>query len=162
MPSIDRFVPEWYGQKTRGSQTRRSGRFGFALMLVGMFCGAAMGAPPTSVAGQSTPQSQTATGHQETGIQETGRKETVHQDAGMGQPIDSAALAKLSGGSDTSSQITLNGNMSDTRVDHVVTGTNAITSGSFANAVGLPTVIQNSGNGVLIQNATIVDVQFKP
>ncbi len=154
MPSISRFVPEWYGQKTRGSETRRSGRFGFALMLVGMSCGAAMGAPPASVAGQSTPQSQTQTvmGHQETG----------HQETGMGKPVDSVALAKLSGGSDTSSQITLNGNMSDTHVDHVVTGTNAITSGSFANAVGLPTVIQNSGNGVLIQNATIVDVQFKP
>ena len=49
---------------------------------------------------------------------------------------------------------TLNGN---TAVDSV-TGSNLISNGAFANASGLSTAIQNSGNNVLIQNSTIVNV----
>jgi hypothetical protein len=41
------------------------------------------------------------------------------------------------------------------------TGGNAIEAGSFANMNGISTVIQNSGNQVLIQNATVVDVIVK-
>lgn len=41
-----------------------------------------------------------------------------------------------------------------------VTGQNVIDGGSFANAAGITTVIQNSGNNVLIQNGTAVNVQF--
>jgi len=41
------------------------------------------------------------------------------------------------------------------------TGGNTIDTGSFANMNGISTVIQNSGNQVLIQNATIVDVIVK-
>lgn len=37
-----------------------------------------------------------------------------------------------------------------------ITGKNVITSGAFTNASGLSTAIQNSGNNVLIQNATIL------
>ena len=33
---------------------------------------------------------------------------------------------------------------------------------AFNGAAGVPMVIQNSGNNVLIQNATIVNVQFQP
>ena len=44
---------------------------------------------------------------------------------------------------------------------NVVTGANIVTEGSFSNASGLPMVIQNSGANVLIQNATIINVQFK-
>ena len=39
--------------------------------------------------------------------------------------------------------------------------TNTVSSGAFAGTAGLPMVIQNSGNNVLIQNATIVNVQIK-
>lgn len=49
---------------------------------------------------------------------------------------------------------TLNGN---TAVDSV-TGANLISNGAFADASGLSTAIQNSGNNVLIQNSTIVNV----
>jgi hypothetical protein len=38
---------------------------------------------------------------------------------------------------------------------------NVISDGAFSGSVGLPMVIQNSGNNVLIQNATIVNVQLK-
>jgi hypothetical protein len=54
----------------------------------------------------------------------------------------------------------LNGTVSDNSANRVVTGQNSITQGSFANASGLPTVIQNSGANVLIQNATILNVRF--
>ena len=38
---------------------------------------------------------------------------------------------------------------------------NVIQGASFANASGMPTVIQNSGSNVLIQNATVINLQFK-
>ncbi|WP_240046188.1 hypothetical protein [Rhodanobacter glycinis] len=82
--------------------------------------------------------------------------------AGWGPSIDSAALAKFSGGTDVTETMTLNGTVANNRVDHVVNGANVISSGSFTGAMGLPMVIQNSGNAVLIQNATIVNVQFQP
>lgn len=85
-----------------------------------------------------------------------------HDVAGWGPSIDSAALAKLSGGTDVTQTMTLNGTVASNSVDHVVNGANVISSGSFTGAMGLPMVIQNSGNAVLIQNATIVNVQFQP
>ncbi|QYY27647.1 MULTISPECIES: hypothetical protein [Cupriavidus] len=55
----------------------------------------------------------------------------------------------------------LHGTVADNAVVNPITGTNLISDGAFANAAGLPTAIQNSGNSVLIQNATIINVQFK-
>jgi hypothetical protein len=55
----------------------------------------------------------------------------------------------------------LSGTVTDNSAVNVVTGNNVINGGSFANSSGLPTVIQNSGSNVLIQNATIVNVQFQ-
>ncbi|HEV2680492.1 MAG TPA: hypothetical protein VGV14_08325 [Rhodanobacter sp.] len=85
-----------------------------------------------------------------------------HYVAGWGPSIDSAALAKFSGGTSVTETITLNGTVANNSVDHVVTGANVISTGSFSGAMGLPMVIQNSGSGVLIQNATIINVQFQP
>jgi len=71
-------------------------------------------------------------------------------------------LEGLRGGSDTPwSDMKLNGAVSSNNATNVVTGTNLITDGAFANANGLPMVIQNSGSNVLIQNATIVNIQIK-
>jgi len=42
-----------------------------------------------------------------------------------------------------------------------VTGSNFVTDGSFAGMTGFSTVIQNSGNNVLIQNATVLNLQFQ-
>lgn len=81
---------------------------------------------------------------------------------GFGTRADAGVLAKLSGGADVSAKITLNGTVSDNHADHVVTGSNAISAGSFQGAAGVPMVIQNTGNNVLIQNATIINVQFRP
>ncbi len=43
----------------------------------------------------------------------------------------------------------------------LMTGSNTISEGAFSNANGLPMVIQNTGNNVLIQNATVLNVTVK-
>lgn len=81
--------------------------------------------------------------------------------AGLGDSVDSATLDKLSGGTMIVQNTALNGTVSDNTADHLVTGDNTITGGSVAGATGFPTIIQNSGNNVLIQNATVLNVEFK-
>jgi hypothetical protein len=81
---------------------------------------------------------------------------------GLGQSVAIGTLAKLTGGSSVSEKMTLTGTVSNNQDDHVVTGLNEMSGNSFAGSAGLSTVIQNTGNSVLIQNATIVNVQFKP
>ena len=74
-------------------------------------------------------------------------------------------LHDMTGGSDTTNNITeqtLNGTMSDTEARDTVSGSNVVSGSAFGNSAGLPTVIQNSGNNVLIQNATIVNVRMNP
>jgi hypothetical protein len=86
----------------------------------------------------------------------------THDVKGLGQSIDNSALAKLSGGANVTSNMTLTGTVSNNVDTNVETGFNDIASGSFSGATGIPMVIQNTGNNVLIQNATIVNVQFQP
>jgi hypothetical protein len=43
----------------------------------------------------------------------------------------------------------------------VASGSNVISSGSFSGSQGLSSVIQNSGNNVIIQSATIVNFSIK-
>lgn len=59
------------------------------------------------------------------------------------------------------SEAVSNGLLQDATATNVATGNNTIADGAFSNAVGLPIVIQNSGANVLIQNSTIVNVQFR-
>ena len=42
------------------------------------------------------------------------------------------------------------------------TGNNSIADGAFAGAAGFTTAIQNTGNNVLIQNSTIINVSLDP
>jgi hypothetical protein len=42
-----------------------------------------------------------------------------------------------------------------------VTGSNFITTGAFGNTTGLPLVVQNSGNNVVIQNSTILHLNLQ-
>lgn len=55
----------------------------------------------------------------------------------------------------------LNGTVTGNNAAHVASGANIIQSGSFANASGVPIVIQNTGANVLIQNATVINLQLK-
>ncbi len=76
-------------------------------------------------------------------------------------PIGADRLAAMRGGSDTTvNDMTLRGTVSANMASDIVSGANSISAGSFANAVGIPIVIQNSGANVLIQNATIINLQM--
>ena len=65
------------------------------------------------------------------------------------------------GGTDTRNDARIDGAVTANTAVNVVTGANSIDAGSFANMAGIPVVIQNSGANVLIQNATIINLQFK-
>ena len=77
------------------------------------------------------------------------------------KPLSTQAMARRRGGTETLNDMRLRGVVTGNTATDVVTGGNVISEGALAGAAGLPTVIQNSGNNVLIQNATIVNVQMK-
>jgi hypothetical protein len=82
-----------------------------------------------------------------------------------GHPVASAQLDAQRGGTNTG-PITLNTNMLNATLYEnsakgVMTGHNTITEGAFVGASGLPTVIQNSGNNVIIQNGTVLNLTLK-
>ncbi|WP_260436195.1 hypothetical protein [Burkholderia sp. Bp9143] len=82
------------------------------------------------------------------------------RDAGFGVAMSADQLDAHRGGDALIGQNTLNGTVSDNVANRVSTGSNSIADGSFANSSGLPTVIQNTGANVLIQNATVLNVHF--
>jgi hypothetical protein len=80
---------------------------------------------------------------------------------GFGNAASSEALESFRGGSDAvNSEMTLAGTTAKNSAEQVNTGTNSINTGAFANLSGIPIVIQNSGANVLIQNATILNLQI--
>jgi parallel beta-helix repeat protein len=50
--------------------------------------------------------------------------------------------------------------VTDNVASQLTTGSNSISENSFSNSSGIPIVIQNSGNNVLIQNSTILNLQL--
>lgn len=82
--------------------------------------------------------------------------------ARLGTPAQEARLSRSRGGTDTvSNDATLTATVTNNTATRVVTGSNTIDGGSFANMTGLPMVIQNSGANVLIQSATVINLQLK-
>ena len=77
------------------------------------------------------------------------------------RPLDARVLAGKRGAADVYNDMQLRGVVSDNRAVNVTTGSNVITEGAFSGAAGVPMVVQNSGNNVLIQNATILNIQLK-
>ena len=80
----------------------------------------------------------------------------------LGSPVSSDTLAEQRGGDEeiVNNTIHINGDVTNNSATNVVTGANSIQDGSFANASGILSVVQNTGANVLIQTATIVNVQF--
>ncbi len=74
----------------------------------------------------------------------------------------SEKLAEQRGGDDTRilNVIHVEGDVTDNTAQTVVNGANNIQGGSFDNASGVLSVVQNTGANVLIESATIVNVQF--
>ena len=52
--------------------------------------------------------------------------------------------------------------LTDNQANNNVNGANIIDHGSFTQASGITSVIQNSGNNVIIQDSTIVNVTIAP
>ncbi|MEJ2480723.1 MAG: hypothetical protein P8Y78_11245 [Acidihalobacter sp.] len=42
-----------------------------------------------------------------------------------------------------------------------ITGSNSVSDSAFSGMSGFATIVQNSGNNVIVQNATILNVQLK-
>jgi hypothetical protein len=84
-----------------------------------------------------------------------------HPIVGFGVPLTPQSLQDLRGGFESvKNDLQLSGTVADNLARNVVTGNNTIADGSFANVTGFPIVIQNSGANVLIQNATIINIQY--
>jgi len=85
-------------------------------------------------------------------------------DSGLGKPVSSITLEAQRGGDDevVNNTIKITGDVTDNTAHNVVTGANSIQDGSFTNSSGITSVVQNTGANVLIQSATIVNVQFAP
>lgn len=89
---------------------------------------------------------------------------------GLGQPVGDSALATQRGGQEgmtidldsVSNRITENALLAENVAEDVTTGDNRIFDGSFAGASGVTSAIQNSGNNVIIQDSTVVNVTMRP
>ncbi|MFC5479055.1 hypothetical protein [Massilia suwonensis] len=89
-------------------------------------------------------------------------KHTLSIGGAQVEAVDLGTLEHERGREDTVRQDTrLNGDVANNSAVNVQTGSNSIDSGSFANMSGIPVVIQNSGANVLIQNATVINLQFQ-
>ena len=87
----------------------------------------------------------------------------VDAPSAFGHPLDADALGRFRGGADTvENNVDIHGNVGGNTASDIVTGDNIIDGGAFANSAGISTVIQNSGANVLIQNGTVVNIQFLP
>ena len=87
---------------------------------------------------------------------------TLSVGGGQVRAVDLDKLERERGRADTVLNDTkLNGDVANNSATNVNTGSNTIDAGSFANMSGIPVVIQNSGANVLIQNATVINLQFK-
>ena len=80
----------------------------------------------------------------------------------FGTPVAAQQLSGLRGGTDTTfNDMRQHGTASGNTARNVQTGNNSITDGALASMNGIPVVIQNTGANVLIQSATIVNVQLR-
>ena len=97
----------------------------------------------------------------------TAHAEDANPGAGLklgSKAVPLAVLEQQRGGADLNiSEIRAKatGSVRDVYASDLTTGNNVVDGGSFSGTSGLPTVIQNSGNGVLIQNALILHVEVK-
>lgn len=90
--------------------------------------------------------------------------DSVVNEADFGEAIVNVMLDKQSGMAGAPEQISdadLNARLNDNIVYSSINGNNSIGKGAFVDTMGFPTVIQNSGNNVIIQNNTILNVTLQ-
>ena len=79
----------------------------------------------------------------------------------FGELVPDTALAANRGGSALQiNEMNLNSNLLNNQAVANVTGSNFVTQDAFSGASGFSTVVQNSGNNVIIQNATILNISL--
>jgi hypothetical protein len=82
--------------------------------------------------------------------------------AAFGAAVPDSEMANHRGGTTTISNLNdLNASVYNNTALDSVTGSNYVTDGALTGNSGFSTVIQNSGNNVLIQNATILNLQVQ-
>jgi len=88
---------------------------------------------------------------------------------GFGNPLAGSDLGGQNGREDIQigdvdihvTNANVEGNLTGTFINQSTNGANTITGGAFAGTSGIATVIQNSGNQVVLQTQTILDVSMK-
>lgn len=75
--------------------------------------------------------------------------------------VPDASLDEYRGGHIETNTNNLDGQLYNNQAFDNVTGSNFVTDGAFSGNSGLSTVVQNSGNNVLIQNATILNLRVQ-
>ena len=88
-------------------------------------------------------------------------QEPAHEaESQLGPAVSSEELDTLRGADQdiVENVITVTGEVTDNTATNVVTGANNIQGGSFDNASGVLSVVQNTGANVLIQSATIAPI----
>ena len=125
----------------------------------------AIAGPPSTEASATaaaviTSETGTPTGSVSAAAPDSGPKLNIFGTAA--KAVASNRLDDVRGGAElVVNDMRLHGTVADNAAINTLSGSNIVSDGAFSNASGLPTVIQNSGNNVLIQNATILNVQFK-
>lgn len=75
--------------------------------------------------------------------------------------VPDSELSNYRGGASITNTNDLSGTLYNNNALDSVTGSNFVTDGALAGSSGFSTLIQNSGNNVLIQNATILNLQVQ-
>ncbi len=110
---------------------------------------------------QAAPQQTFPNPQQQAGTGKPSEPASSTLPAGWGKTVDASRLSDQRGGTDVHNEADLGGAVTGNVATNVNTGSNIIDNGSFANSTGLPVVIQNSGANVLIQNATVINLQLQ-
>ena len=85
-----------------------------------------------------------------------------HHDQDLGAVVSDKDLGTQRGGQDQFlNDMKLNAQLYNNKAVSNMTGGNFVTQDAFAGTKGFATVIQNSGNNVIIQNATILNLRMQ-
>ena len=91
-----------------------------------------------------------------------GDDSTVPNEAAFGPAISDLDLGTYRGGDvRVTNTNNLDAQLHDNTATSNVTGSNFVTSAAFSGSSGFSTVVQNSGNNVIIQNATVLNLQMQ-
>lgn len=87
--------------------------------------------------------------------------DTSEMTAAFDGALSDSALSEYRGGATITNINDLDAALYENSALNTVTGGNFVTDGALAGSTGFSTLIQNSGNNVLIQNAMILNLQVQ-